>query len=227
MLMQLIRKDLLVAKKYVIILIVFIVAVQILPMFMSSESTVSIANFIFGLIFGQLIFFTTLSQLEGKFPKATALLCTAPYTRSTFVKAKYVLLLLLFVFCYIVNTIIMLIIDPSALLSPIVVLTALLVDAIIFGFYIPLELKFGYTKIRFIYIAVILFVAFVPQFLLSLLQALTSITQSAAGEFIVNIISAIQATPAPVLCLILALVIVAVLYISFKKSFSIFNKKEL
>ena len=227
MLMQLIRKDLLIAKRYVIVMIAFIVLAQVLPMIFSAQSAAQNGSFLIGLIFGQLIFFTTLSQLDGRYPKATALLCSAPYTRNDFVKARYVLLLLLFVFCYVVNIIVTLILGSIPLISPIFLLAALLVDVIIFGIYIPLELRYGYTKVRFIYIAVILVIAFLPQLLVSLLSSINSGSQSINTEIIENIFSATQSIPVPVWCLILALVIVVVLYISFKKSLSIFNKKEL
>lgn len=227
MIMQLIRKDILLVKKYMIVIVAFIVAAQVLPMVFSTEPTAQDASFLIGLIFGQLIFFTTLSQLDSRYPKATALLCSAPYTRSTFVKARYVLLLLLFVFSYIVNIIVTLVLGSTSLLSPAFIIATLLIDVIIFGIYIPLEFRYGYTKVRFIYIAVIIVVAFLPQVIVGLLSPLNEGAQSSGSGIIENIFMATQSVPVPVLCLIMVVAIIAILYISIRKSIKIFNKKEL
>lgn len=227
MLMHLIRKDFLLAGKYVIVMIIFIVAAQALPMVFAAQTAVQSGSFLIGLVFGQLIFYSTLSQLDGRYPKATALLCSAPYIRDTFVKARYVLLMLLFVLSYIVNIIVTLIIGATPLLSPTAVLVALLVDVIIFGIYIPLDFKYGFTKVRFIYVGLILVIAFLPQLFVRLFSTIDSGSQSSNTNIIDSILSGVQSIPMPVLCLIMVLATIAVLYISIRKSIKIFNRKEL
>ena len=227
MLMQLIRKDLLLAKKYLIVMIAFIVAAQFLPMIFAGESVSQNASFLIGLVLGQLIFFTTLSQLDGRYTKATALLCSAPYTRDTFVKARYVLLLFLFVFSLIVNIIVTLVLGSIPHISPSFLLLTLLVDVIIFGIYIPLEIRYGYTKVRFIYMAIILVIAFLPQLLVNSLSSIGSEAQAASAGIIGSIVSGLQSVPILVWCVIMVVAIVAVLYISIRKSIKIFSKKEL
>ena len=227
MLMQLIRKDILLAKKYMIVMIAFIVFAQVLPMIFSAESAVQSGSFLVGLVFGQLIFFTTLSQLETRYPKATALLNAAPYTRSEFVKARYLLLLLLFVFSFVVNIIVTLILGSIPFVSPTFILVALLVDMIIFGIYIPLEYRYGYTKVRFIYIAVILVVAFLPQLLVRFSYTIEGSAQALDVSFFGEIYSVYQSIPLPVWCVILVAASAAVFYLSIRKSIKIFNKREL
>ena len=208
-------------------MIAFIVLAQVLPMIFSAESAVQGGTFLVGLVFGQLIFFTTLSQLETRFPKATALLIAAPYTRNEFVKARYVLLLLLFVFSLVVNIIVTLILGSITLISPVFILVSLLVDMIIFGIYIPLEYRYGYTKVRFIYIAVILVIAFLPQLLVRFLYTIESTAQALDLSFLGKIYSAFQSIPLPVWCVILVAASAAVFYLSIQKSIKIFNNKEL
>ena len=228
MIMQLVRKDLLLAKKYLIVFIAFIVAAQILPMLFAADATAAQnGGFLVGLVFGQLMFFTTLSQLDGKYPKATALLCSAPYTRDTFVKAKYVLLLLLFIFTYIVNIIVTLIIGSMPFLTPTFLLLALTIDTIIFGIYIPLEIKYGYTKVRFIYMAVILVVAFLPQLISQFFYSIDFGAKPHESGILDKIFLAIDSAPTPVWCVIMVLVIVLVFFVSMKKSIIIFSNKEL
>lgn len=93
MLINLVMKDFLLVKKYFLILLVF---AAIAPIYLSSQLQLNdggLVSFLLTVILMEYILFGTVSKFEDQY-KGAALLCATPYTRSAFVKAKY-----LFSFC--------------------------------------------------------------------------------------------------------------------------------
>ncbi|MRB24889.1 ABC-2 transporter permease, partial [Bacillus thuringiensis] len=79
------------------------------------------------------------------------LLCATPYTRSAFVKAKYLFLLVVFLCASIIRMIISIII-PSGIenLSINALGITFLVVSILFGILLPFQFKFGFDKTKMI-----------------------------------------------------------------------------
>ena len=150
---------------------------------------------------------------EMKYPKAEALLCATPYSRSTLVKARYAFLLLPFAYCWVAYNVLALISAKVEYLTPFNCLITLLISVIIFGVYTPIQYKLGFEKTKYFFMIVIMG----SPFLLTLLIK-------------VNIkvdITGFSAMPIFVQYLIPIVAIIAILFISMNVSIKIYSKKEL
>ena len=89
MLIQLVKKDFLIVKKYV--LIMFAVCV-IFPLFLiwRSPEYAGILGFVLITIFSIFMLLQYVSLKETQYPKASTLLCALPFPRKDIVLAKYI-----------------------------------------------------------------------------------------------------------------------------------------
>lgn len=214
MLLHLVKKDILIAKKYVLVITLFLIAFPLFVTIIAPQIAGSL-SFLYMIFLAQVVLLQAISQEEAKYPKAIALLCASPYPRSTFVKAKYTFFLLVFAYCYIVHTIIMLIANKSNILDLTMALALLLLSTIIYGIYIPIELKFGFIKAKFFFTILIMMFAFGPIISSNLLSNITF-------DF-----SALTSIPSSIKNLALGLMSIIVLGISMAVSIKIYSKKEL
>lgn len=149
MLFNLVRKDFLLAKKYLLFSIIFSVISPIFITIKINSSSQGFWGFLITVIFLEYMLFNTVSMSEDKY-KGAMLICTTPYTRSALVKAKYIFILMIFICTYIIYTI-------TALAVPIDINQlnifnlgiSFLIVTIYFGITIPIQYKFGYEKIRY------------------------------------------------------------------------------
>lgn len=155
MLINLVKKDLVLVKKYLPFLFAFAVAA---PIFITSKMDFGRGNFIGFLVIAILLeysLFGTVSMLESKY-KGSALLCATPYTRKSLVKAKYLFILVIFISIYIIYTV-------TAILVPVGIEKlnistfgiCLLVITIYFSIMIPIQYQIGYEKVNYVWFAVI------------------------------------------------------------------------
>lgn len=211
---DLIRKDFLIAKKFVFISMCVIIAI---PLFVAliAPSVSGIIPFLYMIIIGVLILLQTISNEEEKYPKAAALICATPYTRKTYVTAKYAGFFLVFIYCYIVKTIIDLIIRPDSLLDLNSVLLALLIGVIVYCIYMPFELKYGVVGTKYIFEVIVIVVSAGPIIFTRLFSNIEIDT------------SFLQTIPAGVISVALAVVSILVFAISLCISINIYSKKDL
>lgn len=214
MLLYLIKKDILIAKKFVFITMLMIIAIPLFVMLVA-PSVSSVALFLYMVVLGEVMLLQAIAQEEAKHPKATALLCAAPYQRKTFVQAKHALFLLIFFICWIVHTLIMIFINKSSILDLTMILAVMLVGAIVFGFNISMEFKYGVVKAKFVFMIVILIFSLGP-------SLLAGFFGSVKLDFTVFETMSPAAKNA-----LLALANVMVISISIVLSTRIFSKKEL
>lgn len=214
MLFRLIRKDLLLIKKYVFITMLILIAPPIFTAW-AAPSLSGFSPFLYMVVFGEIILFLSISQTEAKSPKAAALLCAAPYSRNSIVKAKYVLFLLIFAYCYVAYTLVMFAVNVENLLDLSTVLTVLLCGVIICGIYLPIEFKYGLVKAKFIFLILILAFSLGP-------TLFTNIFANVSIDF-----SVLQAWPSNIKNIILVLANVVIFSISMSVSLRIYSKKDL
>ena len=216
MILQLVKKDFLIAKKLIFIILAIVCIIPLFFLWTAPElAQWGVIPFLYMVILGELIIFQTLSQLEGKNPKAEALLCAAPYPRSAFAAEKYVLFLLIFAYCYFVHTIEMVLFNRTGLLNLPMILAVLLLAVIIFCVYLPFEFKYGFIKARFFYMIIILVLSMGP-----------SLFTGIFPDFTVDL-SVFASIPSFVLCLALAAASIVIFGISLAISIGIYEKKEL
>lgn len=214
MLLQLVKKDFLIVKRYVLFMMLLAVGV---PVFMAWRlpEIPGFISFIYTVVFTELIICQAVSAEESKYPKAAALLCSATYKRSAIVEAKYVFFLLLFAYCWIVYTLMALLVPGVGGIDLVVVLSVLLVGMIVYGIYLPLYFKYGAEKTKFFFMVFIFTMAFgTPMFY----------------NYMANLqidFSVLASIPVSILNLIMVILFAVALGVSMAASIRIYSKKEL
>lgn len=214
MLINLVKKDLILVKKYLLIMFIFMAAA---PLYLSSKLTFSgggFAGFLITVLFFEYILFSYVSKFEDKY-KGAALICATPYTRNAFVKAKYLFVFVLFI-CSVIIHIITVSIAPSSMerLNVHSFGITFLALSLLFGILIPVQFKFGYDKTRMISF-VIVFIT--PIILPALVQWMES------HPIQLNFALIPQAIQAWIPCLVSLIIGV----ISMMVSLNIYAKKDL
>ncbi|MGX1983640.1 ABC-2 transporter permease [Thermolongibacillus altinsuensis] len=159
--LHLVKKDLILAKKYLLVMLIFAI---VAPIFINSKlglSNGSFISFLTTVLFVEYILFNMISFQEDKY-KGAALLCTTPYTRNGVIKAKYVFILVIFIACFLLYNLAAVIGASYGLtrLSIYSVGVALLIISVFFGILIPVQTKFGYEKTKYIFLIMIFLTPF-------------------------------------------------------------------
>lgn len=162
MLLHLVKKDLILAKKYLLFMLVFSV---VGPIFIYSKlgfNNGSFTSFLITILFTEYILFNMVSLQEDKY-KGSALLCTTPHTRNGVIKAKYLFILVIFIGCFLLYNLSIAIAANTGLtrLNIYSAGTALLVISVFFGVLIPVQTKFGYEKTKYIFFIMIFLTPFI------------------------------------------------------------------
>jgi len=159
MTLLLVKKDILLAKKQTLFMMVLS---AIIPLFVVSRvpSLMGAVAFIYTVIFTEIIILQSIAAEEAKHPKAAALICAAPYSRKSFVIAKYVLFLLLFGYCCAIFNLVRIINPNVGVISLPIVLAVLLCGVTIYGVYLPLYFKYGFEKTKFFFMVTLFIIAF-------------------------------------------------------------------
>lgn len=172
MLVNLVMKDFMLVKKYFLILLVF---AAIAPIYISTQLYLNdggLISFLLTVILMEYILFGTVSKFEDQY-KGDTLLCATPYTRSAFIKAKYLFLFIIFI-CATIIRIIISVIAPSGLgienLSASALGVTFLTLSILFGALLPVQFKFGYDKTKIISLFIVFLMPFVAPALIQGLQ---------------------------------------------------------
>lgn len=171
MLISLVRKDLLIVKKYLLIMFIFAI---VGPIFISSELKFlngSFIGFLITVLFLEYIIFNSVSMAEDKY-KGSALLCTTPYTRDAVVRAKYLFVLVIFIISLITYTLTASV-TPLGLerLNITNVGISLLTLSFFFGVLIPVQFKFGYEKTKMFFFSVVFLTPFLFPTIVQWLQS--------------------------------------------------------
>jgi ABC-2 type transport system permease protein len=155
MMLHLIKKDFLLAKKFIWITMGLVI---VFPLFIIlREPEVSgVSVFLFTVIFAELPLGQYISMTELKYPKAETLLCATPYTRKVIVTAKYVFSMLIFVYCCVVCGVMALVFPEQMIFSVDAVLVALLVTSMIYGVYTPIQFKLGVEKTKYVSMVILM-----------------------------------------------------------------------
>ncbi|MGP7815779.1 ABC-2 transporter permease [Niallia sp. 01092] len=163
MLFNLVKKDFILVKKYLIFMLVFSI---VAPIFIYSKFDVSNGSsisFFITVFYVEFILFSSVSMIETKY-KGAALLCTTPYTRSGVVKAKYLFILVIFLGCYLLYQLAVLFGASRGLTTLSIFSTgiSLLIITVLFGILIPVQIKLGYIKTK----NISMFIVFITPFVL-------------------------------------------------------------
>lgn len=171
MLINLVKKDLILVKKSLFILLIF---AAIAPLYISSQINFNdggLVSFLLTVILVEYILFGTVSRYEDAHKGATYL-CATPYTRNAFVKAKYLFIFVIFI-CVTIIRILVSIIIPIHIenLSLHSLGITFLIICILFGVLIPAQFKFGYEKTKLISFFITFLIPFVTPTLIKGIQS--------------------------------------------------------
>lgn len=165
MLLALIKKDFLIIKKYVWLMLFVTI---IIPPFMLSRvpDFAAVLGFVLSVIFSIFMLVQFVSQKETQYPKAAALLCASPYPRRLFVISKYFFCILVFAAACVIFGIETLLLPGLGIFHYKMPAVMFFLITTFFGIYFPIQYKFGYEKTKFIFTVVIMASPFIyPQFL--------------------------------------------------------------
>lgn len=162
MLFYLVKKDFILAKKYLLFMLIFAV---VGPIFIYSRlgfSNGSFISFLITSLFVEYILFNMVSMQEDKY-RGSALLCTTPHTRNGVIKAKYLFVLVIFIGCFLLFNLAAAIGSSTGLtrLNIYSIGIALLIISVFFGILIPIQTKFGYEKTKYIFFIIIFLTPFI------------------------------------------------------------------
>lgn len=170
MLFSLLKKDVLIVKKYVLIMIVAAALIPPIMRWRTPEFT-GVFGFILSVIFSVFMLLQYVSLKEYQFPKAATLLCATPFSRKATVLSKYVFCMAVYMTCCIIFGIETLLI-PGLGTADIKLFTLMfLVISVFIGIYLPVQYKLGYEKTKFAFAMIIV----ASPFILPLLMRMESL----------------------------------------------------
>lgn len=172
MLLNLVRKDSLLVKKY---MIVMFVAAFILPVFIKMKTEFLASGgflaFFISTLYIQFLTFSSVSMSEFKH-KGSALLCSTPYGRAAIIQSKYLFLLLLFIGCCVIYTVTAWFIPQQmGTLSFSDFAYCFLILTIVFSIMIPVQYRLGFERARYIFSISIFIVPFIVPAVLKSMQS--------------------------------------------------------
>lgn len=155
MLLNLIKKDILIVKKYVLIMLVAAVLIPPFMLWRTPEYT-GILGFMLSVIFCVFMLVQYVTLKEYQFPKAATLLCATPFSRKMIVLSKYIFCISIYVACCIIYAIETLVVPGLGTVDVTLFLLMFLVTSVFIGIYLPVQYKLGYEKTKFAFVVVIM-----------------------------------------------------------------------
>lgn len=212
MLFHLIKKDFMIVKKYVLIMLAVAFLIPLFVLWQAPQIPGSMA-FVLSVIFSLFMLLQYVSMKEYQYPKAAVLLCATPYPRNKLVQSKYGFCLMIYIACCVIYWIETLLIPALGKLSLEFVLMVFFCISILIGTYLPVQFKLGYEKTKFAFMVVIMASPF-------LLPQLAKLDVGVATNTINSI-------PPMLLNLIIVLVSIFVLIVSAFVSAKIYDETDL
>lgn len=163
MLFQLVKKDFLLVKKYVLIMITLCI---ILPLFLirSLPEYAGILGFVLITVYSVSMLLQYVFLKETQFPKASALLCALPYPRKDVVLSRYIFCVIIYLACCLIFGIETLLVPQLGTFGFTMPVMLFLVISLFLSIYLPVHYKLGYEKTKFFFIIIIMGSSFVfPQ----------------------------------------------------------------
>ena len=148
MLFHLIKKDVLIVKKYVLIMLA---AAVLIPPFMlwRAPQYTGVLGFMLSVIFCVFMLLQYVSLKEYQFPKAATLLCAAPYSRRMIVLSKYIFCMATYVVCCLIYGIETLVIPGLGSCDIKLFVLMLFITSVFIGVYLPVQYKLGHLSMIF------------------------------------------------------------------------------
>jgi hypothetical protein len=212
MLLHLIKKDFVIAKKYVWLMLIVVLLIPPFFLWRTPELTGSI-SFVISAVFAVFMLLMYVSMKEFQYPKASALLCATPYPRSLIAMSKYGFCVAIFAACSVIYWIETLLLPKLGSFNSGVVMAAFVGISLLISIYLPVQFKVGYEKTKFFFVVIIM----ASPFLLPQLLKMN-------GDSYFAVINSI---PSALLFVMVALVSLILLAASILISIRIYSQKDL
>lgn len=155
MLLQLVKKDFLIVKKYVLLMVAVCILFPVFLLWRMPEFA-GIFGFVLVTVFSILILLQYVFLKETQYPKASTLLCALPFSRKNIVLSRYI-------FCIVIYFACCLIFGIEALLFPTlqnvgcrVPIVLFLLVSLCLSIYLPIQYKVGYEKTKLFFTVLIM-----------------------------------------------------------------------
>lgn len=155
MLFHLVKKEFLIVKKYVLIMLIAAILIPPVMRWRTPEFAGTF-GFILSVIFSIFMLLQYVSLKEHQFPKAATLLCAAPFSRSIMVLSKYIFCIVIYVACCIIFGIETLLIPGLGTSGMELFILMFFVTSVFIGIYLPIQYKLGYEKTKFAFAVIII-----------------------------------------------------------------------
>lgn len=167
MLFHLIKKDVLIVKKYVLIMLA---ATVLIPPFMlwRAPQYTGILGFMLSVIFCVFMLLQYVSLKEYQFPKAATLLCATPYSRRMIVLSKYIFCMVTYLSCCVIYGIETFIVPGLGSCGIRLFVLMFFITSVFIGIYLPIQYKLGYEKTKFAFVVVIMASPFILPYLMKM-----------------------------------------------------------
>ena len=153
-LFHLIKKDVLIVKKYVLIMLAAAVLIPPFMLWRAPQYT--------GILGFMLLQYVSLKEYQ--FPKAATLLCATPYSRRMIVLSKYIFCMVTYMACCVIYGIETFIVPGLGSCDIKLFVLMFFITSVFIGIYLPVQYKLGYEKTKFAFVIVIMASPFIlPQ----------------------------------------------------------------
>ncbi|SEJ02370.1 ABC-2 type transport system permease protein [Lachnospiraceae bacterium A10] len=176
MIINLIRKDILLIRKYILIMAICSVVAPVLLIKRTEvpgvpQSYLGLIIFFIVMIISVLFLSNSISMAEEKYSKGCAYLCTTPYTRRQMVISRYIFTYLVVLgYCLVYEAVHLVAPDLTIVITKEVLIVSLLCVSIFRGILIPLEYKYGYEKAKYIITFSIIGLPFIASYVMGRIQ---------------------------------------------------------
>ena len=155
MLLQLVKKDFLIVKKYVLLMIAVCVVFPLFLIWRSPEYA-GILGFVLITIFSIFMLLQYVSLKETQYPKASTLLCALPFSRKDIVLSKYIFCILIYFACSLIFSLETLLFPQLRNVGYELPALSFLVISVVLGIYLPVQYKLGYEKTKMFFVVLIM-----------------------------------------------------------------------
>ena len=194
MLLSLIKKDLLLTWKYILLMAALCC---FYPLFILHNLKGEAAAYAGSLSFSVMTLFAVLFSLlqafqkEAMYPKAAAWLCALPYSRRDLVLSKYLYFLGVYLLCCMIYGAETLLVPSLGAFGLAQIIPVFAGAALLFGIYLPFQYRLGYEFTKYFFLFAILIVSFLlPMLFRRLPQKLPAFRMSPGALSILLVLSA-------------------------------------
>lgn len=155
MLLQLVKKDFLIIKKYVLLMAAVCILFPVFLLWRIPEFA-GLLGFVLVTVFSILMLLQYVSLKETQYPKASTLLCALPFSRKNIVLSRYIFCIVIYFACCLIFGIEALLFPALQSVSYRVPIVLFLLVSLCLSIYLPIQYKVGYEKTKLFFTVLIM-----------------------------------------------------------------------